>query len=515
MTNRRRSGIVLPVFSLPSPQGIGTFGQSAYRFIDFLVLAGQSDWQILPLSPTGFGDSPYQSCSARAGNPYFIDLEILEREGLLEPDDYRFADFGQNVDRADYAALYRERPEVLRKAWTRGRETLREALDAFREENRSWLPDYALYMAVKAKFGMAALRDWPDERILRRDPESLTTYRTLLAREVEYHEFVQLLFYRQWADLKAYAEEKGIRIIGDVPIYVAEDSVEVWAEGHLFQLAGPGRPSRVAGVPPDLFSDTGQLWGNPLYDWKVHQKDGYAWWIDRLRHAARFFDVIRVDHFRGFYNYWAVEAGEETAEKGVWEYGPGMDFIRAVREALPEVELIAEDLGELDAEAIAFIRESGIPGMSVSIYGFDPCGDGPYLAHNVGRDTAAYTTTHDSPTFVGWLHGEASEASRDFANAYLRLSMEEGAGWGAVKSVWGTAARRAMAPLQDILGLSNDARINLPSTLGGNNWRWRIREEALNEHVAGLLRFITGIYRRLPPPPETEAEPEVEAGDGD
>jgi 4-alpha-glucanotransferase len=344
---------------------------------------------------------------------------------------------------------------------------------------------------------------------------SMTTYRNLLAREIEYHEFVQMLFYCQWAKLKAYAVEKGIKIIGDIPIYVAEDSVEVWAEGHLFQLSGPACPSRVAGVPPDFFSATGQLWGNPLYDWKVHKKDGYAWWIERLRHAARFFDVIRIDHFRGFYNYWSVEAGEETAEKGVWERAPGMEFIHAIRKALPEVELIAEDLGDLDEDAAAFIRECGIPGMSVTVFGFDPYADGPFLPHNIGRDTVAYTSTHDSSTFVGWFHDEASDCDREFANAYLRLNFAEGVGWGVIKSIWATAARRAMAPLQDVLGLGNDARINLPSTLGGNNWCWRTREGALNEHVAGLMRHITGTYRRLPPPPpepEPESEPEAVAG---
>ena len=509
MSDQRRSGIVLPVFSLPSPQGIGTFGRGAYLCIDFLAQAGQSFWQILPLTPTGFGDSPYQSCSSKAGNPYFIDFELLEREGLLEPDDYHFADFGQNVDRVDYAAVYQARPEVLRKAWKRGRETRKAELAAFREEHKDWLPDYALFMAVKAHFGMVALRDWPDEGILCRDPASMTTYRNLLDQEIEYHEFIQLLFFRQWAELKAYAAAQGIRIIGDVPIYVAEDSVEVWAEGRLFQLSAPGRPSHVAGVPPDLFSVTGQLWGNPLYDWKVHKKDGYRWWIDRLRHAAAFFDVIRIDHFRGLYDYWSVEAGAETAEDGVWEPGPGLDFVRAIRKALPEVDWIAEDLGDLDEDAADFIRESGIPGMSVSIYGFDPNADGAYLAHNIRPDTVAYTSTHDSPTFVGWLHDEASPADRAFADAYLRLNVQEGAGWGALKTLWGTAAHRVLAPLQDVLGLGNDARINRPATLGGGNWRWRIREEALNLHVAGMLRHITETYRRLPPPPP-EPEPEID-----
>lgn len=510
--NQRRSGIVLPVFSLPSPQGIGTFGRGAYVFIDFLALAGQTYWQVLPLTPTGFGDSPYQSCSSRAGNPYFIDFALLEREGLLEQDDYHFVDFRQNVDEVDYEAAYRERSNVLRKAWQRGRETMREELDTFRGEHAGWLPDYALFMAVKGYFGMCALKDWPDQSILRREPLALMTYRNLLAGEIEYHEFVQMLFYRQWSDLRQYAAAKGIRLIGDVPIYVAEDSVEVWTDGAMFQLTEPAKPARVAGVPPDLYSATGQLWGNPLYDWPKHEKDGFRWWIGRLRHAARFFDVIRIDHFRGFYNYWSVEAGAEDARTGRWETGPGKAFIRAIRDALPGVGFIAEDLGDLDDEVRAFIQETGLPGMSVALYGFDPTGDSPYLPHNVGRDTVAYTSTHDSPTFVGWLCYEATPEEREFASEYLRLNIQEGTGWCVLKGVWGTAAKLAMAPLQDVLGLGVDARINTPSTLGGHNWRWRIREEALNDHVAGLLRHITGTYRRLPPQDVPQDLPvEVEA----
>ena len=494
----RRSGLVLPISSLPSAQGIGTLGESAYHFVDFLKKAGQTYWQILPLSPTGYGDSPYQSCSSRAGNPYFIDLELLEKDGLLEPEDYLYVDFGQHPDYVDYGQLYKTRLSVLRKAYARGQDSQAAELVAFRAENADWLGDYALFMALKERYGMLPLAKWPDKAILRREEASLATYRNLLAGEIAFYEFVQMLFFAQWAKLKAYANENGVSIIGDVPIYVAEDSVEVWVEPEMFLLESPGIPSAVAGVPPDLYSKTGQLWGNPLYDWEAHRRDGYSWWIHRLRHLSRFFDVIRIDHFRGFYNYWRVEAGEETALGGKWVPGPGMEFVSAIREALPEMGFIAEDLGDLDEEVHEFITETGLPGMSVLAYGFDPEGESAYLCHNITKNRVAYTSTHDSPTFVGWLYSEATDEERAFAEDYLRLQGTEGIGWGAVKSAMMTAANLCMCPLQDVLGLGLDSRLNTPSTLGGQNWRWRIRREALNDHVAGLLRAACKTYRRLP-----------------
>jgi 4-alpha-glucanotransferase len=494
----RRSGIVLPISSLPNNYGIGTLGASAYLFVDFLQQAGQSYWQILPLSPTGFGDSPYQSCSSRAGNPYFIDLELLEKEGLLEPNDYRFTNFGQHPDSIDYSQIYLERTNVLKKAFVNGRDRYAKKIDAFREANTDWLPDYALFMAIKQHFGMVSLAQWPDSAALRREPDALETYSNLLAQDILFYEFVQMLFFEQWAALKTYANEHGISIIGDVPIYVAEDSVEVWAQSDMFLLAAPGKPSKVAGVPPDFYSETGQLWGNPLYNWKAHKKDGYRWWIDRLKHNAQFFDVIRIDHFRGFYNFWSVEAGEPTALTGKWEKGPGMDFINAIKAALPDTGFIAEDLGDLDEDVIAFFLKTGLPGMSVALYGFDPEGDNIYLGHNVSRTRVAYTSTHDSPTFVEWFNDEAGPEQRNFARDYLRANDQEGIGWCVLKAVWSTRAFLAMAPMQDVLGLGGDSRINTPSTLGGQNWRWRIREEALNSTVAGILRHVTQTYRRLP-----------------
>ncbi len=496
MLEKRASGVVLHVSSLPNAYGIGSLGAGARTFIDFLQKAGQRYWQILPLSPTGFGDSPYQSCSTRAGNPYFIDLDLLVETGMLEQGE---ADAVRRPpDHVDYDALYQTRLPLLRAAFARGREKLAGELAAFRRAQADWLPDYALFMAIKARFGMLPLSEWPDKDLLAREPKAMRSARTELCDECAFYEFMQYLFFTQWTQLRDYAREKGILIIGDVPIYVSEDSVEVWAESRLFLLSGPGRPSVVAGVPPDLYSETGQLWGNPLYNWKVHELDGFAWWIDRIRHTRTLCDVVRIDHFRGFHTYWEVGAGEDTALGGCWRKGPGLKLVRALKAAFPKLDIIAEDLGDLDEAAWSFIGKSGLPGMSVLIYGFDPEGESLYLPHKIPPFRVAYTSTHDAPTFVEWLTDEANEAEREFAGEYMRLRVEEGLAWGAVKSVWGCPAGLAMAPLQDILGLGADARMNKPSTLGGLNWRWRVREEALNDEVAQRLRRITQVYRRLP-----------------
>jgi 4-alpha-glucanotransferase len=496
VSSERKSGVVLPVSSLPGPYGIGTFGAEARRFIDFLADAGQSYWQVLPLGPTGFGDSPYQSCSAMAGNPYFIDLPLLCEQGLLAPDELAAFDFGDDPDRVDYGALYRARLRALRLAFARRRPLVR-ALRSFRAAQADWLPDYALFMAVKTHFGMAGLDDWPDTSIRARAPAALRRYRAALAEDIAFYEFLQYLFDTQWAALKAYADERRIRIVGDLPIYVSRDSVELWTRPELFQTRRDGRPRDVAGVPPDYYSETGQLWGNPLYDWRHHEQTGWAWWLRRLGHTRKFFDVIRIDHFRGFYNYWAVPAGAETALHGRWRRGPGLKLIRAIRAAYPDLPLIAEDLGDLDDTVRAFFAKTGLPGMDVLVYAFDPNGDSSYLPHNTRPNRVFYTSTHDAPPFLDWLTGEASDAQRAMAFAYLRLREDEGLSWGAVKAVWGSAAGLAMAPLQDILGLGADARINTPSTLGGGNWRWRVRAEALNDEVAARLRAVTHIYRRL------------------
>ena len=493
---KRSSGIVLHISSLPNPYGIGTFGDSAYRFIDFLKQSGQVYWQILPLVPTGYGDSPYQSCSASALNPYFIDLDYLRRDGLLEFDQYAYVNYGQDLDYVDYGAIYASRYHVLRRAFENGRGKLTAELAVFRDENADWLPDYALFMAVKSHFGMVALSEWPDADIRARDPKAMKKYSETLADDVEFQEFMQYLCFKQWNALRNYAAENGIRIIGDMPIYCAEDSAEVWAQPELFLLEKDGTPTVVAGVPPDLYSATGQLWGNPIYDWEYHEKTGFKWWISRIEHAKRFYDVLRIDHFRGIESYWEVPYGEKIATNGKWLKGPAMRFINTVFGAVSGLDIIAEDLGELSEDVRVFLKETGFPGMKLLVDAFDPGSESDFLPHNIIENCAAYTSTHDSPSFMDFLFGKASSAVRDYAIDYLRMRPDEGYNWGAVKAIWGSPAVLAMAPMQDILGLGADARMNIPSTLGGKNWQWRVRMDAFNSDVANILYRVTKTYWR-------------------
>ena len=494
----RSSGIVLHISSLPNPYGIGTFGGSAYAFVDFLKQSNQKYWQILPLVPTGFGDSPYQSCSANALNPYFIDLDALRRDGLLEFDKYAYVDFGQDLDYVDYGTLYEARYKVLRMAFDEnGRGKYKEDIDKFRGDNSDWLPDFALFMAVKSHFGMVALSEWPDADIRKRKAAALKKYRETLADEIEFQEFLQYLCMKQWFDLKKYANENGVRIIGDMPIYCAEDSAEVWANPELFKLGPDGSPKVVAGVPPDLFSATGQLWGNPIYDWKRHEKTGFEWWINRMKHAGKLYDVVRIDHFRGIESYWEVPAGEPTAEKGKWVKGPAMKLMNAIFTAVPDIDIIAEDLGILSDEVVEFLKETGLPGMKLLVDAFDNPGyESGFLPHNIIQNCVAYTSTHDSPTFSDYFHNKASADARGYMMNYMRLREDEGINWGVIKSAWGSPAVLAMTPMQDVLNLGADARMNLPATLGGRNWQWRVRGEALNEHVSEILRYITKTYWR-------------------
>jgi 4-alpha-glucanotransferase len=471
-------------------------GKEAENWIDFLHNAGQRVWQILPLSPTGFADSPYQSCSAHAGNPYLIDLELLIEEGLLTRGEADACDFGDDRDFVDYGKLYLGRLPLLRKAFKREKDD--PAVEKFIKEQKSWLYDYALYMALKESYGMTGLASWPDKKIIARDAAALTKAGTELAENIEFHIYVQYLFFKQWKALKAYANERGVLIMGDLPIYVAEDSADVWARPELFQLKGPAKPRRVAGVPPDFYSETGQLWGNPLYDWEAHEKTGYKWWMERIKHAHSFYDVIRIDHFRGFHTYWSVAANAKTAMSGKWIKGPGLPFVEKLTKALPPNSIVAEDLGDLGGTVKQFFADTGLPGMKVLVYAFDPYYDSDYLPHNAPKNSVCYTSTHDSPPFVDWLYGEASEEERELASHYLRLREDEGLGWGAVKGAWGSPAALAMAPFQDILGLGRDARVNVPATIGGYNWRWRVREEAINDNVAAELLEVTKTYKRTP-----------------
>lgn len=473
MLEYRAAGVLLPVFSLPGPYGIGAMGRQARDFIDFLAAAGQSYWQILPLVPPGAGESPYMSPSAFAGNPLLIDLDALAEEGLLTPQELESAKY-PDPDRVDYDFLRRTRMDLLRLAFRRAPAP---------EADWPWLKEYALFAARHDLYG-APWQQWP--RPAAEPP----------AQSVAFHTFLQVTFFRQWHALKSYANGKGIKLIGDLPIYVSPDSVEVFTHPELFLLDDAFSPSRVAGVPPDAFSAVGQLWGNPLYDWDGHREEVFAWWKRRMIWASTLYDVVRIDHFRGFHTYWSVPAGASDAREGRWEAGPGQALVDYLRAEVPGLEYIAEDLGDLDREALDFIANSGLPGMKILVYAFDPVGESAYLPHNGIPNSVMYTGTHDTPTFVQWLLEEADEAQRRYAMDYLRLRADEGYGWGVIAGAWASPCRLAIAPFQDILGLGGDARLNRPGTLGKHNWSWRVRREAINPDVAARLRGVTRTYRR-------------------
>ena len=437
----RSSGVLLPVSALPSPHGIGTLGTEAYRFIDFLAAAGQRYWQILPLGPTSIGDSPYQPFSSYAGNPYFIDLDSLVAAGLLSADEVASADWGEDPGRVDYGRIYAARLPMLRR------------------------------------------------------PDAVSAWSERLRTDAEFFTFVQFLFYRQWDALKAYASAHGVKIIGDLPIYVAMDSADVWAGPQNFQLDAGNTPIAVAGVPPDSFSADGQLWGNPLYCWEKMREDGYRWWMERIAGAARLYDVLRIDHFRGLESYWSVPFGETTASRGHWVKGPGMDFIDAVRARFPTLPIIAEDLGYLSPEVHALLKASGFPGMKVLEFAFDSREPGEYRPHTYPENCACYTGTHDNAPLLGWREDAAPEDVAR-ATAYLGLNEREGFHWGMIRGGMSSVALLFVAQMQDYLGLGAESRMNTPSTLGCN-WQWRMQQGDCTPALADKMRFYTELYGRL------------------
>ncbi len=481
----RSAGILMPISSLPSPCGIGSLGQAARDFVDFLAAAGQSYWQILPICPTSYGDSPYQSFSSFAGNPYFIDLDTLADRGFLEPSDYRDINWGDDPAKVDYGRMYENRFSVLRRACSRmGRGDLFELRGVL--PNARWLDDYALFMALKDKFGGASWFQWPEE-LRRRDPAALRAAKKELREEIRFWTTVQLLFFNQWWNLKEYANGKGVSIIGDLPIYVAGDSADVWANRTQFQLDENLLPTEVAGCPPDGFAADGQLWGNPLFDWERMREDGYQWWLERVAFQLEIYDVLRIDHFRGFESYYAIPYGEATAKNGRWRPGPGLDFFRAVHEKLGRQNIIAEDLGFLTDPVRELLRETGYPGMKVLELAFDSRDPAPgYLPHCYPANCVAYPGTHDNDTILGWLaHADPKDAA--FAKAYLRLNRREGYHWGMIRAAWASPADLAVIQAQDLLGLGSEARMNTPSTLGGN-WQWRALPGAFPPRLARRLR---------------------------
>ena len=498
----RCSGILMPVFSLPSPYGIGTLGKAAYDFADFLHAAGQHCWQMLPLGPTSYGDSPYQSFSTYASNPYFIDLELLIEDGLLTRDEVESQNWGTNPRYVDYGRIYESRFAVLQKAKDRGWERDQAEVAAFQAENCRWLPDYALYMACKRHFGMRSWTEWEDADIrLRKSPEVLERYRTLLREDVELFTYLQFLFFRQWNRLRDYLHGLDIQVIGDLPIYVAMDSADVWAEPECFQLDDQCVPTEVSGVPPDYFSADGQLWGNPLYAWDRMQADGFGWWIRRVDGASKLYDVIRIDHFRGFDAYWAVPFGETTAKNGHWVKGPGMSLVGVLTSWFPQLRFIAEDLGYLTPEVKAMLAESGYPGMKIMQFAFDSRESGNYLPHTYPRNSVVYTGTHDNVTTEGW-RSNASAEDVAYACRYLRCTPEE-LTEGMICACLASVSDMAIIPMADWLGLGEEAHLNTPGKLGGN-WTWRMLDGAITRELEHKLTDWTETYFRIPSEAEIE-----------
>ena len=500
---QRTAGILLPISSLPSAYGIGTMGEEAYAFVDFLKKAGQTYWQILPVGPTSFGDSPYQSFSTFAGNPYFIDLKQLVSAGYLTRQDCEKCKIPahqkdpEGDKYVDYALQYTHRYPLLKKAYAgflKKDGQKEKAYREFCEENEDWLPEYILFMALKDENGGIPFTMWEEEIRLRKR-YAIAEAKRRLATECGFYEFLQYTFFTQWKKLKEYANQNGIQIIGDIPIYVAADSADVWGDPQLFQLDEDRIPTAVAGCPPDYFAKTGQLWGNPLYNWKYHKQTGYTWWISRMRRCFMLYDCVRIDHFRGFDEYYAIPYGDPTAEFGRWEKGPGLKLFDAISASLGELNVIAEDLGFMTKSVERMVKKSGFPNMKVLVFGFDPEGNSEYLPHNYERNCVVYTGTHDNDTAVGYYR-RASRREKAFAREYLGMKSGREFADRIIRAALSSIADTAIIPMQDYLGLDNSARLNMPSTLGGINWQWRLLPGQVTEALAKEIRSKCFAYGR-------------------
>jgi len=499
----RRSGVLLHPTSLPSRFGIGDLGDTAYRFVDFLATAGQSYWQVLPLSPTGYADSPYQGLSAFAGSPMLISPEKLVEVGHLSKADLADVPVFPD-DRVDFGPVIDYKTVLLDQAFANFQSEAcieqRRAFARFCKEQSFWLDEFSLFMALKQAHRLRSWREWQPE-VATRHQGALDRWRALLTDEIENQKYRQWQFFEQWLAVKRYAGDCGVRIIGDIPVFVSMDSADVWANPHLFHFDENLQPVDVSGVPPDYFSKTGQLWGHPLYRWDVMGRNGYTWWISRFRMAFMQADVVRVDHFRGFYNYWAVPATEETAINGRWLYGPGAEFFHAVTAALGDLAIIAEDLGDFDDQSRAGVdalqSEFGYPGMKVLQFAFSTGPGNPFLPHNFTQDCVVYTGTHDNDTAVGWYQTTSTKAERNYARKILDSDGSDMA-WDLIRLAWSSVANTAIAPVQDLLSRGHEARMNTPSTCGPPNWCWRLLPGALTDEVAARLREMTTIYGRAP-----------------
>ena len=490
----RTSGVLMPISSIPSPYGIGTMGKQARKFVDFLVKGGQKYWQILPICPTSYGDSPYQSFSSFAGNPYFIDLEYLCKDKLLTKKECESFQWGSNLKYVDYGIMYESRYALLRKVYARFTKKEPQDFEKFCENEKQWLDDYALFMALKDANGGQAWSNW-DKSLRLREKKAMEEATEKYSEEIRFYKMLQYLFYQQWNALKTYANEAGIEIIGDVPIYVAGDSADVWANPDQFYLDENLEPIEVAGCPPDAFSDDGQLWGNPLFRWDVMKKDGYTWWTRRIKAMSELYDIIRIDHFRGFDSFYAIPAKDDTAKNGQWKQGPGMDLFCELEKKLGKLPIIVEDLGFLTPSVHKLLKDSGFPGMKVIQFAFDSREESDYLPHTYTNHCVVYTGTHDNDTVMGWMK-TAPKASVKYAKEYLNLTKEEGYNWGMMRAAWSSVADMAIVPMQDILGLGSEARINTPSTLG-NNWKWRATPEQIDAKVAKKLYHYMQMYGRV------------------
>ena len=486
----------MPISALPSPCGIGTMGQSARDFVHFLSEAGQSCWQLLPVGPTSYGDSPYQSFSTYAGNPYFIDLDDLASENFLNPSEYQDLDWGADSSSVDYGLLYERRYPILQKACHRLLEHLPSDFDNFCKAHSTWLEDYTLFMALKGKHRGVSWLQWPIKYRLR-DPQAMTEARNELAEEVNFWKAVQYLFFRQWTSLKAFANQHGISIIGDLPIYVSSDSVDVWSNPEQFQLNEHGEPTEVAGCPPDSFSPDGQHWGNPLFNWDYMTANGYTWWLSRIEFQFRIYDILRIDHFRGFDSYYAIPYGDTTAQNGCWRSGPGENFFRTVNEKLGCRNIIAEDLGFLTPSVHKLLEYTGYPGMKILEFAFDSrdSSGSDYLPHKYQRNCVVYTGTHDNDTINGWMVS-APPDDVTYAKRYLRLYDGDGFHWGMMRAAWASVADLAVMQMQDLLGLGSEARMNIPSTVG-TNWKWRALAGCFSSDLAKKLYNETALFGRL------------------
>ena len=497
MKQERASGILLHPTSLPGPDGIGDLGPEAYRWIDFLDRTGTQFWQVLPLGPTGYGDSPYQCFSAFAGNPYLISATRLLDQGLLTKSDLADRpDFP--VENVDYGPVIEWKIELLKRSYKRfsssKKSKIHKKFETFKKSEKAWLEPFAIFMAIKAENGNVSWSEWPED-LRKRDPEAIEAFIAEHEKDIAFQNYLQFIFNEQWQNLRDYAREKGIRIIGDIPIFVAYDSADVWANKELFYLDEEGLPEVVAGVPPDYFSETGQLWGNPLYKWEVHEQDNYQWWVARLKTVLNQVDVVRLDHFRGFEAYWEIPFGNETAVEGKWVEGPGHHFFNAVKEQLGELPIIAEDLGVITAKVRQIRDDFNLPGMKILQFGFASDPDDDFLPHNYPVKCVAYTGTHDNDTTVGW-YKSISERERDYCRRYLARSGDDIA-WSMIRVLWRSVAAWVVAPMQDFLSLGGWARMNFPGTASGN-WDWRMQPDTINEGLIHRLHDTNFLYGRLP-----------------